>query len=316
MKFGVRLMQNPTDVDEILRRAQLADALGFDSVWLPDHVMWPRPIEPAHACVETWTTMTAVGAITKRVRLGYAMLNPFLRAPALLAKMVTTLDQITKGRVIFSIGAGWYQAEYPAYGLSFIADPQTRAAHEEEIVGLCRRLWTEPSPITFRGQHVQVEDCYFYPPPYQQPHPPIWFGGDSDRTRRLVRELGDGWMMHPQQAPEHMAWLREQTDWPRRPMTYATFTNCIIADSRAEAIARTESFTLTPAEKDREEMIRWTVLGPPEECLLRLEEMESWGLNYLYLIFDGDESLERFAREVLPVFERRAAPAGTLAAGT
>jgi FMNH2-dependent dimethyl sulfone monooxygenase len=298
MQFGVRLMQNPTDVDEILRRAQLADALGFDSVWLPDHVMWPRPIVPPHACVETWTAMTAVGAITQRVRLGYAMLNPFLRAPALLAKMVTTLDQLTKGRVIFSIGAGWYKAEYPAYGLSFLDDPQARAAHEEEVVRLCRRLWTEPSPLTFRGQHVQVEDCYFYPPPYQQPHPPIWFGGDSDRTRRLVRELGDGWLMHPQQAPQ-------------RPMTYATFTNCVVADSRAEAIARTADFTLTPAEQDREEMIRWTVLGKPEECLGRLREMESWGLNYLYLIFDGDESLERFAREIMPAFEQRAVPAGT-----
>jgi alkanesulfonate monooxygenase SsuD/methylene tetrahydromethanopterin reductase-like flavin-dependent oxidoreductase (luciferase family) len=98
-------------------------------------------------------------------------------------------------------------------------------------------------------------------------------------------------------------------------MTYATFTNCVVADSRAEAIARTADFTLTPAEKDREEMIRWTVLGPPEECVRRLEEMESWGLNYLYLIFDGDESLERFAREILPLFERRAASAGTVVAG-
>ena len=173
MKFGVRLMQNPTDVDVILQRAQLADALGFDSVWLPDHLMWPRPIDPPYACVETWTTMTAVGAITQRVRLGYAMLNPFLRAPALLAKMVTTLDQITKGRVIFSIGAGWYKPEYPAYGLPFIDDPNARAAHEEEAVRLCRRLWTEPSPITFHGQYVEVEDCYFYPPPYQQAQAPM-----------------------------------------------------------------------------------------------------------------------------------------------
>jgi alkanesulfonate monooxygenase SsuD/methylene tetrahydromethanopterin reductase-like flavin-dependent oxidoreductase (luciferase family) len=303
MQFGIRLMQNPTDVKEILARAQLADELRFDSVWLPDHLLWPRDIDPPHACIETWTAMTAVGATTKHVRLGFAMLNPSFRQPAHLAKMVTTLDQITDGRVIFSIGAGWLKSEYTGYGLPFIDDPEVRAGYEREVVQLCMKLWTEPSPVNFEGEHVQLRDCWFYPPPVQQPHPPIWFGGNSDRTRSLVRDFGDGWLSHPQYIQDHLREIKFLPDWPTRPITMATFVNLIVADTREEAIERTNVFTLTPHEKTREELIAWSVLGTPEQCVERLQEMEASGVDYLYLVCDNDESIQRFAREVMPGFE-------------
>src|SRR4051794_18535114 len=98
--------------DAVLAEARLADAQGFLSVWTGDHMLGirgePSPDQP----LETWTLMTAIGAITERLHLGFAMLNPSFRNPALLAKMIATLDQITHGRVICALGAGWFQDEY------------------------------------------------------------------------------------------------------------------------------------------------------------------------------------------------------------
>src|SRR3954451_23464014 len=157
MHIGIRLQNDPQDVGVILRRAVEADALGFHSVWLGDHLMWPRPAAPAYAAIDTWTTMSAVGARTEHVKLGFAMLNPSFRPAAVLAKQLATLDQITQGRVLCSLGAGYFQPEYRGYGIPFLPDHDARVAHEREVVLLCRKLWTEPSPVTFQGEYIQVE---------------------------------------------------------------------------------------------------------------------------------------------------------------
>jgi alkanesulfonate monooxygenase SsuD/methylene tetrahydromethanopterin reductase-like flavin-dependent oxidoreductase (luciferase family) len=263
--------------------------------------MWPRAAVPAHASVDSWTVMTAVGARTERVKLGFAMLNPSFRAPALLAKQLTTLDQVTGGRVLCSLGAGYYQPEYRGYGIPFVEDHDERVAHERETALLCRKLWTEPSPVTFRGKYVQVEDCWFWPPPIQRPHPPFWFGGNSDATRALVRELGDGWLMHIQTAADHLNWVRAQPDWPTRQITYGAMGNVCIARNPEEAAQKAlRSLTPNPREKTAEEMLKWCVLGAPEDCIRRFREIAGWGISFFYATVDSEETFELLAREVLP----------------
>ncbi len=135
MRFGVRLTEQP-DVDRMIRQARLADEQGYDSVWLNDHLMPPAPGAPPPGGLppfDAWTTMTAIGALTRHVRLCWSMLNPFFRQPALLAKMVATLDQITHGRAVLSLGAGWFKLECDAYDLPFLDDHAARIAHEREI---------------------------------------------------------------------------------------------------------------------------------------------------------------------------------------
>jgi alkanesulfonate monooxygenase SsuD/methylene tetrahydromethanopterin reductase-like flavin-dependent oxidoreductase (luciferase family) len=301
MDLGIRLQNDPHDVGVILRRAARADALGFHSVWLGDHLMWPRVAEPMHAAVDSWTVMSAVGARTERAKLGFAMLNPSFRAPALLAKQLATLDQVTDGRVICSLGAGYYVPEYRGYGIPFIADHDARVAHEREVALLCRTLWTEPSPVSFAGEYVQVEECWFWPPPVQQPHPPFWFGGNSDATRALVRELGDGWLTHIQTAEGHLAWVRAQADWPTRPITYGAMGNVCIAASRDAAAEKAlRGLTPNPREMTPEEMLRWCILGTPEDCIRRFAEMAAWGVGFFYATVDGEETFALLAREVLP----------------
>jgi alkanesulfonate monooxygenase SsuD/methylene tetrahydromethanopterin reductase-like flavin-dependent oxidoreductase (luciferase family) len=308
MQVGVKLMDNPIDVDEIMGRAMLADRLGFDSVWLSDHMMWPKPVKPAHATVDTWTTMTAVGAITSHVRLGFSMLNPSFRPPAVLAKMVTTLDQITKGRVIFSLGAGSFPPEFPAYDLVWYGDHADRTAHEREVALVCKTLWTADAPVNFDGRFVHLEDCYFYPPAHQQPHPPIWFGGNSEHTRALVRELGDGWVMQLHGVERCVAALRSDPAWPERPITLVSTAKCAVADTRAEAARKLQGFVLASLTTDVDTLIAEAVAGTVDDCIARLAQLEALGLDHIFLAFDSDESLEWFAREALPRVPARPQP--------
>ena len=193
-KIGVFI--NPaaaTTAGEILEQARAADRQGFDSVWLGDHLIDYHG-EPfvEEGPLESFTLMTAIGAVTSRIRLAWGMLNPSFRNPAVLAKMLATLDQITEGRVICSLGAGWLKPEYEAYDVPFIEDHGERIAHEREVVQLLKELWTHPAPerVTFEGEYVRVRDLAFNPVPYQRPHPPS--GSGAIPRRRLRSRSSSG----------------------------------------------------------------------------------------------------------------------------
>src|SRR5439155_1990006 len=152
-----------------------ADQQGFDSIWLADHIMG-HGYTGSDGPLDSFTLMTALGGITTRTRLAWSMLTPTFRYPAMLAKVLATLDQITKGRVICSLGAGSFPGEYTAYGIPLEEDHDSRVAYTREVVTLLKELWTHPAPekTTFEGEHVKVKDLPFNPEPYQKPHPPIW----------------------------------------------------------------------------------------------------------------------------------------------
>ena len=159
--------------------------------------------------------------MTSRTRLAWAMLNPSFHFPAVLAKRLSTLDHITHGRVICTLGAGWFKEEYRAYNVPLVDDHDERIEHEREVIRLLKELWTHPAPhkVTFAGKYVQCTDLPFNPAPFQHPHPPIWIGGDSDATLGLVKELADGWVMLTSGNPETLQRVRSAPDWPTRPMT-------------------------------------------------------------------------------------------------
>jgi alkanesulfonate monooxygenase SsuD/methylene tetrahydromethanopterin reductase-like flavin-dependent oxidoreductase (luciferase family) len=284
MKFGILLHQD-RGADAVLREARLADEQGFDSVWLFDHLMAIRsdgehgPGEP----LETFTLMTAVGAVTQRVRLAFAMLNLSFRHPPVLAKMLATLDQITHGRVICSMGAGWFEEECAAYGIPFVSDHDERIEREREIAMLFKALWTHPAPerTTFHGRYVRVADLPFNPAPYQSPHPPIWVGGDSVATQQLAKEVGEGWVTLRAATPETLQQVRAAPDWPQREFTIVRNANILVGET-ASALPN-------------------AIVGTPQECAEQIREIESWGVNYLRLGFDTLERQTAFADRVLPL---------------
>jgi alkanesulfonate monooxygenase SsuD/methylene tetrahydromethanopterin reductase-like flavin-dependent oxidoreductase (luciferase family) len=301
------LLHQERGADAVLEEARLADTQGFDSVWLFDHLMDFRqtPHHVANEPLETFTLMTAVGAVTHHVRLAFAMLNLSFRHPPVLAKMLTTLDQITHGRVICSIGAGWFEDECRAYDVPFVEDHDERVAREREVALLFDQLWRHPAPerTTFEGQYVKVFDLPFNPAPFQQPRPPIWFGGDSAATLGLVRELGDGWVMLRSGTREALAGIVSAADWPRRPMTVVRNATIFVGDDHAAAVEDAthvfQSGRGGPAPS-LEAYLQNAILGTPEECLERIAEIGSWGVNYMRVGFPSIEHQKQVAERLLP----------------
>src|SRR5205823_5620387 len=183
MKVGLTLHPE-RGLDALFEEARQADRQGYDSIWLGDHLMSPSGETSPDGPLDMFTLGTALGAWTMRVRIAWAMPNLGFRPPTVLAKMLATLDHTTHGRVIATVGSGWFKEEYEAYGIPLIDDHDERVEYAREVVMLLRELWTHPAPerVTFEGKHVRVRDLPFSPAPFQRPHPPIWFGGDSDAT--------------------------------------------------------------------------------------------------------------------------------------
>src|SRR3954452_20781081 len=163
VKIGM-LLHPERGVDAVFEEAKQADQQGFDSIWLGDHIMghgYDGPDGP----LDSLTLMTALGGVTRNTRLAWSILNPNFRYPAMLAKVLSTLDQITHGRVICSLGSGSVPSEHKAYNIPVVDEHDGRVRHSREVVQLLKELWTHPAPdkVTFRGQYVQTDDLAFAP---------------------------------------------------------------------------------------------------------------------------------------------------------
>ena len=182
IKFGLFAPQVGAPFSVLKERAQLVDRLGFHSIWFVDH-MWSRGL-PDLDHLEAWTLMSAIAAVTERLGIGTLVLCNSYRNPALLAKMASSLDQISNGRFLLGLGAGWMDEEYRAYGYPFPA-VRVRIEQLEEALAIIKLLFKE-SRATFQGKYYAVNDAVNNPKPLQQPHPPILIGGAGEK--RLLRK--------------------------------------------------------------------------------------------------------------------------------
>jgi dimethylsulfone monooxygenase len=318
MKIGMQLHPD-RGVDAVMAEAQEADEQGYDSVWLSDHIMNTRSDHRADGPLDLFTLAVAIGATTSRTRLAWGTLNTTLRPPALFAKMLTSLDQITHGRVIATLGSGWNQAEYDAYDLPWIEDHDDRVEAGREIIRFFKHVWTHPAPelTNWEGKHVRARDLPFNPEPYQKPHMPIWIGGESEATLQTVRELGDGWMMLSAGGkPERIAEVLSHPEWPARPVTLVKGGRIIVAEHRDDALrqaaAEYEALKQSApqiAPPTLDDFLAREVIGTPEECLEKLAELERIGIDYLRVNFSSAEMQARVASTILPRLSELAAPA-------
>ena len=189
VRFGLCLPQFGATWTQAREVAQAADEGGFDSIWVVDHfVQIPDEAQPV---LEAWTEVVAAAAVTRRVRIGQLVLCVSYRPPALLAKMAATLDQVSGGRLIVGLGAGWHQIEYTEYGYPF-PPIGTRLAQLGEALEILRRMWSEER-TTFDGKHFTVRDAPCNPKPVQR-RLPILIGGGGERvTLRIVAQHADIW---------------------------------------------------------------------------------------------------------------------------
>jgi len=198
MRFGICLPQygktvSPEDLRITLERAE---ALGFHSVWVSDHVITPSHLLPriGPTFYDAFVVLTYAAALTQRVKLGTTVIVVPYRNPLVVAKMVATLDVLSQGRVIFGVGAGGAPDEFAALGVP----SSQRGRRTDEYLRLMIALWTQ-DPTTFKGRYFSFTDVRFQPKPRQKPHPPIWVGGHSEAALRRAVALGEAW--HPTALP-------------------------------------------------------------------------------------------------------------------
>ncbi len=313
MKYGVIVPQgwrldlahivDPVEAYEAMTRvAQVAEEVGFDSIWLYDH-FHTVPQVTQEVTFECWTATAALARDTKRVRIGQIVTCNSYRNPALLAKMASTVDVLSHGRLNFGIGAGWYQHEYNAYGFEY-PDAPTRLRHLREALQVIRKMWTEDEAI-FKGKYYQVHGAINQPKGVQKPHIPILIGGGGEKvTLKLVAQYGDACNLggNIENITHKLAVLKQHCESLGRDYNSiwrtAIVDYCAIAETDEAAIAK-----LTPDERGNVENWRSTqLIGTPDMLRKRLAEYEEAGIQELLIRFvDATQldSLRLFAREFI-----------------
>jgi probable F420-dependent oxidoreductase len=215
MRFGVHLVAagKMIEGEKIARVARRAEELGYDSLWVSDHILFPTalrsqypyspdgklPLDPSNPLLEPFTVLSYVAAVTQRVKLGTSVVVVPYRDPLVTAKIVASLDVLSGGRFIFGVGVGWLEEEFRALRQNI----RNRAAQTREALLAMKACWTQEDP-EFHGQFFDFSGIKVAPKPRQRPHPPIWFGGNSIPALKRAVELGDGWHA-VWQTPEEVA---------------------------------------------------------------------------------------------------------------
>ena len=189
-KIGVQLPEVERFVPwpEYLDLARRAEAAGYDSVWVGDHLIYDLPEGSTRGPYEAWTTLAAIAAVTERVELGPLVASTSFHAPAMLAKQAATVDAISQGRLILGLGAGWNRREYDAFGFPY----ERRVSRFEEALAVIVPLLRE-GRTTFHGQLFDLDDCVLDPPPVREGGPPVMLGSNSPRMLSIGLPVVDAW---------------------------------------------------------------------------------------------------------------------------
>ncbi|MEV0704305.1 LLM class flavin-dependent oxidoreductase [Saccharopolyspora sp. NPDC050389] len=274
------------------------EELGFESAWTQEQVLGTMPqLSPIE-------TMTFAAACTDRLRLGCAVLVTTLHNPVHLAKSLSTLDQMSRGRLEIGVGTGGRGRMFAAFGV----DPERFVGRFTEGLELMKQLWTWPR-VTFDGRFWQLEDAAMEPKPFQKPHPPVWFGGSSPAALRRAVRHGNGFfgagssptVRFAEQVRTVAAALAEQgrdaADFPIAKRVYIA-----VDDSPEQGRARMNAELERLYGRRSETIEAAAVAGTPEDCVRELREVAAAGAQRILLnpMFDHAEQTERLAAEVLP----------------
>ena len=318
--FGVRIplegwvpvTTKPADFKYFVRLARTAEASGYNSIFVADHLLNWIGSEPRHTAppefmalpiYESWTILSALAGLTEKVMLSNIVLCNVFRNPALLAKMASTLDIISNGRLVLAIGAAWFRDECRRYGLDWYPYRE-RIGRLRESVRIMRALWTQKT-VNFDGTYYKLRDALLEPKPVTQPYPPIWLGGASENVMRIVADEGDGWDFSTS-LQGTKAKIRDLTLYcdkiSRNPKQVKISHSCmvILADTKDQAMdwvkAKVKDLNTTI-----ESFMARHLVGSPSEIVLQMNEYVEAGVQHFTLYFDRDiKNIERFALEVIP----------------
>jgi alkanesulfonate monooxygenase len=306
--FGVAVRnfvgpEEQPDIDAILRYAKRAEELGYESLWAWDHIiLGVRPFFPILDCLVTLTTLAAH---TERIRLGTGILVLPLRNPVVLAKELSSLDQVSKGRLMLGLAAGWYAREFDAVGVPF----RGRGRIFERNLSIMLRLWTEDR-VTLKVDEFNLRDAVMEPKPYQKPRPPVLIGGYAEAVLRRVARMGDGWITYFYTADSFKRnWdkiVHYAEELGRDPSTLSSTNQLAIYVGRSRGEVEPPMRQWLSTEWDTaswsESTIEHAIMGSPQECADQLAVHLQTGIDRIILIPYRYqlEQLEIIAAEVLP----------------
>jgi len=314
LKFGLIVPQgwrmdlvgisDPVEAYETMTRvAQEAEALGFDSIWLYDH-FHTVPTPTQEVTFECWTSTAALARDTNRVRIGQIVTCNGYRNPALLAKMASTVDTLSHGRLNFGIGAGWYEHEFLAFGYEF-PDGPTRLRQLRDAVQIILKMWSDDEAV-YEGKYHQVHGAINQPKGVQKPHIPLLIGGGGEQvTLKLVAQYADACNighLDNEGLERKFSIIKKHCDDVGRDYNTIWRTvlfNCSIAETNEEAVAKSKPFLRNiPSGRIREQAL----VGTPGIIRQRLAEIEQAGAQEI-IIYMPDaaqlESVRMFARECM-----------------
>jgi alkanesulfonate monooxygenase SsuD/methylene tetrahydromethanopterin reductase-like flavin-dependent oxidoreductase (luciferase family) len=315
IRFACYIYQQGLEYTDIRRIVLECEKLGFDSIWLKDNFTssWLNTYfsnkedeEPSSEdpILECWTTLSSLATLTKRIRLGAILVN-IHRLPSITAKMLSTLDIISNGRIEFGLSAGWYENEIKSYGLPF-PKASTRVEMLEEGIIIIKRMLTE-NQASFEGRHYTIKDAKCSPKPIQKPHPPIWIGGGGKKTLQLVAKYADGWNYGLCKYDEYLSKI-------------SILRNCCKTVGRDyEKIVKAWHAIMLLGQDDNEiimlknRMDKWkktvAILGTPNDIIREIKRyMVIGGVRYFTIHFPDLpdlRSLNLFAKSVIPYFRNR-----------
>jgi alkanesulfonate monooxygenase SsuD/methylene tetrahydromethanopterin reductase-like flavin-dependent oxidoreductase (luciferase family) len=307
VRFGVTLPQIKRSWQEARDAAQDFDALGYDSLWVCDHVYGvPMPELPI---LEAWSLLAAVGAVTSRARLGTLVTPPFFRNPAILAKQIASIDRIAGGgRVIAGLGAGWFQPEFTGTGSPFPSTRERLRALEEMAV-IMKGLWTEPR-FSFEGRHFHVKDAICEPKPETRPE--ILIGGGGERVLMgIAARHADVWnnmaVFQAQLAQKVDAFRRRCDELERDHSEIRISQQCVVviaedAAAAREALAKAGKVYGGHMGAALEQHGIW---GDPDGVIAGIERHRALGVSDFVIEFFGRDTrvpARLFAEKVMPAF--------------
>jgi hypothetical protein len=293
LRFGVTLPQIKRSWQEASAAAIEFDRLGYDSLWVCDHLYGiPSPTLPI---MEAWTQLAAIAAITDRAKLGTLVTPPFFRNPAVLAKQIATIDQIAPGRVIAGLGAGWFPPEFEQTGCVF---PGTRERLRalEEMVEILKRIWTEEK-ASFEGQYFRIQDAVCEPKPAVTPE--ILIGGGGEKVLMgIAARHADTWnnmaVFQADLSRKVAALEKRCEEIGRDPATLEISQQCVvvIGEDDASGKAALEKAKKVYGGHMGGALAEHGIWGSPERVLEGIERHRALGVSLFVIEFFGRDTRE------------------------